>query len=198
MLYLSITLSLVLLSGFIFLPQFKGVIERHSDGVNFFLTLIATLVGVLLAISITNYEANQQEKQDVIKLLKASQSSVETSLDYSEELVEYYQALDEEEAKRTFFVKNPLPYPDYLDVFVMQSIVSKNLSGTTLSDLNELLINLKRSQQLGPTSYIAMLHVTNSLLELEIRYQNEEIDELELGRQYRAILDKTIITEPPN
>ncbi len=146
MLYLILTILLCFLGAFTFIPKFKSVIERYSIGMNFFLTLIATLVGVLLAISITNYEAKQKEKQDIIKLLKSSISSVETCYEYSEELIEYFNKLPkEDELKAEFYLKNPPPYPEYLDTFLMQNIVSKNLSGTTLSELNEYLINLKRS-----------------------------------------------------
>ncbi|MCG9758981.1 hypothetical protein L1D50_07660, partial [Pseudoalteromonas sp. Isolate6] len=58
------------------------ITERFSLGINFLLTLIATLVGVLLAI--TDYEAEQKEKQDVVKLLMSSISSVKTCYEYSE------------------------------------------------------------------------------------------------------------------
>ena len=61
--------------------------------VNYFLTLIATLVGVLLAIAITNYEDSQKEKQDLIKLLNASIESVDTSYDYANELVKFEENL---------------------------------------------------------------------------------------------------------
>ena len=59
MLYIILTILLCFLGVFTFIPKFKSVIERYSVGINFFLTLVATLVGVLLAISITNYEAKQ-------------------------------------------------------------------------------------------------------------------------------------------
>jgi hypothetical protein len=164
------------------------VIERYSVGINFFLTLVATLVGVLLAISITNYEAKQKEKQDVIKLLQSSISSVETCYEYSEELIEYFNKLPkEDELKAEFFLKNPPPYPEYLDTFLMQNIVSKNLSGTTLSDLNEYLINLKRSRTYNAPLYLKVLEQTLKLLEFEMAYQKGHINEAQLDLQLSAI-----------
>lgn len=188
MLYIVLTVVLSLLGVFTFVPQFKSVIERHSIGVNFFLTLIATLVGVLLAISITNYETEQKEKLDVIKLLRSTITSVDACYEYSEELIEYFNKLPKnDEAKVAFFSKNPPPYPDYLDTFLMQNIVSKNLSGAALNDLNEYLINLKRSRTFNAPLYLKVLGQTISLLELEIAYQEGTINEEQLDRQLTAL-----------
>ena len=190
MLYIILTILLCFLGVFTFIPKFKSVIERYSVGINFFLTLVATLVGVLLAISITNYEAKQKEKQDVIKLLKSSISSVQTCYEYSAELVEYFNELPKEDALKTdFYIKNPPPYPEYLDTFLTQNIVSKNLSGTTLSDLNEYLINLKRSRTLNAPLYLKLLEQTLKLLELEVTYQKGHINEAQLDIELSALDD---------
>ena len=181
MLYLTLTAVFVLLGLFTFIPRFNKAVERFSVGINFFLTLIATLVGVLLAISITNYDEEQKEKQDVIKLLNSAITSVDTCRDYSEVLVTYFDKLPSEGDERNdFYLKNPLPYPDYLDTFLMQNIVSKNLSGEALSDLNGHLINLKRSRNSKPNLYISVLAETQKLLELEIKYQKGELNEAQL------------------
>jgi len=190
MLYILFTIFLCLLGVFTFIPKFKSAIERHSVGINFFLTLIATLVGVLLAISITNYESKQKEKQDVIKLLKSSISSVETCYDYSEELIEYFNKLPKEDNLRVeFYLKNPPPYPDYLDTFLMQNIVSQNLSETGLSALNEYLINLKRSRTYNAPLYLDVLEQTLALLKLEVAYQKGHIDEGQLDTELTALKD---------
>ena len=71
MVYTIITVFLFILGIITFIPRFKRVINSNQLGINFFLTLIATLIGVLLAISITNYENKQKETTDVIKLITA-------------------------------------------------------------------------------------------------------------------------------
>jgi uncharacterized protein YlaN (UPF0358 family) len=194
MLYIILTILLCFLGVFTFIPKFKSAIERYSVGINFFLTLIATLVGVLLAISITNYEAEQKEKQDVIKLLKSSISSVETCYEYSKELIEYFNKLPKKgELKAEFYLKNPPPYPEYLDIFLMQNIVSKNLSEAALSDLNEYLINLKRSRIPNAPLYLKVLESTLKLLELEVAYQKGLINEAQLDLKLSAI-EKNLTT----
>lgn len=184
MLYLILTLVLTLLGAFTFLPNFKGAIERNSTGINFFLTLIATLIGVLLAISITDYENKQKEQQDVIKLLNSAITSVDTCYDYSEELIEYFAQLPPDDgSKLNFYEKNPPPYPDYLDTFLMQTLVSKNLSGSTLNKLNENLINLKRSRSHNAQLYLYLLAQTLKLLELEVAFQTGTINQEQLTTQ---------------
>lgn len=87
-------------------------------------------------------------------------------------MIEYFNKLPkEDELKAEFFLKNPPPYPEYLDTFLMQNIVSKNLSGTTLSNLNEYLINLKRSRTYNAPLYLKVLEQTLKLLEFEMAYQ---------------------------
>ncbi|MGZ9898338.1 hypothetical protein [Shewanella gaetbuli] len=181
MIYIVLPLILTLLGAFTFLPQFKGVIERNSIGINFFLTLIATSVGVLLAISVTNYENEQKERHDVIKLLNSAITSVNICYDYSEELIEYFDNIPQgDELRNHFFENNPPPYPDYLGNFLMQNIVSKNLSGSTLNKLNEYLINLERSHAYDVQLYLYVLEQTKKLLELELAFQEGKITEEQL------------------
>lgn len=194
MFYTIITVGLIFLSAFIFLPQFRYITDRYSLGINFFLTLIATLVGVLLAISITNFEEEQKEKQDVIKLITSSISSVETCHEYTEVLIDYFEKLPEDDSsKAEFYVKNPPPYPEYLDTFLMQNIVSKNLSGAVLSDLNELLINLKRSRNNNASLYLTTLGQAVELLALELSFQRGKINEKQLNMELDEI-DKSLVS----
>lgn len=198
MIYIISTVVLSFLGAFTFVPKFREFFERYAIGVNFFLTLVATLVGVLLAISITNYESQQQEKQDVIKLLKSAITSIESCYEYSEELIRYYDNLPEDdELKSDFYLKNPPPFPDYLDTFLTQNIVSKNISGSSLNGLTEYSINLKRSRNIEASLYLTVLSHTKTLLELEVAYQNGQIDNIKLNNEL-ASLRATLATERDN
>lgn len=188
--YTLITLALVVLGLLVFLPKFKHLTDRYGLAVNFFLTLIATLVGVLLAISIANYEEERKEKQDLVKLLLASVSSVDECLEYTQELIKYHDNSKlTGEASAAFYSKNLPPFPEYLDVFLAQNLVSKNLSGDTLSDLNELLINLKRSRTSDSSLYVRFLAQTLELLNAEIAFQKQEIDQPQLEQRLEKIKD---------
>lgn len=188
MLYVVITVSLVFLSVIILLPKFNNFNERYSLSINYVLTLVATLIGVLLAIAISNHEADKKENEDVIKLLGSSMSSVETCHDYTEKLIEYYDSLPkDDESKKDFFSKNQPPYPDYLDIFLMQNVVSKNLTSDTLSDLNEQVINLKRSHGSDAFVYLVFLEQTLAILSLELSFQKGEISTEQLNAKLDAL-----------
>ena len=181
--YLLLVLFLSLVGILAFLPQFQPWIKKYNTGTNFFLTLSATLVGVLLAIAISDYEAANKEQQDLIKLLKAAESVVDSSYDYSEELVKAYQASASPrsaENQDAFWLKNPPPYPDYLDNLLNQNIASKNLSLEALEELNEYLFNLKKVRQSDMVIYLHFLQQIQQVLKLEQSYQAGQLALAEL------------------
>lgn len=182
--YTILTIGLVFLSTFILLPKFKSFTEHYSLSINYFLTLVATLVGVLLAIAITNHEADKKEKQDFIKLLHSSISSVEACYEYTENIIKEFEQLTPEDAQKTqFYAQNQPPYPNYLDTFLMQNIVSKNLSSNALSDLNEQIINLKIVREKDANIYLSFLGETRNILSLELLYQQGKIDSTEFEKR---------------
>jgi len=186
--YIVLTSIFVFIGLFTFMPRLQKTLQNYNLGINYFLTLIATLVGVLLAIAITNYEESQKEKRDLIKLLNASIESVDTSYDYTHELLNYQVKLkDNDKSKDDFFKRNPAPYPDYLDTFIMQNIVSKNLSDLVLSDLNALLINLKVSKNTSVPLYVKFLKQTIKTLELEVLFQKGQLTKSELEKKLEQL-----------
>lgn len=198
-LYTLLTVLMVVLGMLTFVPKYQAIINQFSIGINFFLTLIATLFGVLLAMAFANIEEEQKEKEHVIKLMQASIAAIESTHDYSEDLYEYYLALPkEDETRAQFFNKNPLPFPDYLNTFMRQSLVNRTLSEQTLIDLNEYKFNLqKTSDGKQPQIYLVLLTYTIEALRLEIAYQKGEksLPELEQAidsndRKFNLALDK--------
>jgi len=194
MVYTVITLLLLLLGGVTLLPRFKHIVKNYETGINFFLTIVATLVGVFLAISISNFESEQKEKQDVIKLLRAAIASVETSLDYSQKLESYYKTLPKDsELLETFYDKNPLPFPGYIETFLTQNIVSRNLSEPSLTELNELIINLKRTRASDTEIYIRLLDLSQKTLQAEIELQQGKINPVQLEQHLDELGQKLTI-----
>ncbi|MCF2857796.1 hypothetical protein L1286_09960 [Pseudoalteromonas sp. SMS1] len=189
MIYLVTTVVLILCSAILFVPKLKSFTQRNALASNFALTLIATLIGVLLAIGISNYDSEEKERRDLVKLLHAAEAVVKESQDYSVELYKHYQQheLDKEnpDSKRRFFEKNPLVYPTYLDALMSQHLFIKNLSQESLTELSERLIIMKRAQSAMPKLFIQSTHYVLYILEQERRYQQQHITLLEL----EALLD---------
>lgn len=187
MLYIILTIALLALSALLFTPSFKAFTLRYEVACNFILTLVATLVGVLLAIAISNYDADKKEIKDLIKVLNAAEAVVEESLDYSVKLNEIYQENPEQFGEQgDFFTRNPLVYPHYLDNMLTQNLISKNLSQEGLSELNEHLITLQRSKQVAPQAFIASMRYIKQVLILERRFQLTEIS----AQEYQQTLDE--------
>ncbi|TQF68115.1 hypothetical protein [Pseudoalteromonas luteoviolacea] len=189
MIYLVTTVVLILCSAILFIPKFRSFTQRNELASNFALTLIATLIGVLLAIAISNYDADEKERRDLVKLLYAAEAVVKESQAYSIELFKHYKqhALDTNsiEEKKQFFEKNPLVYPEYLDALMSQHIFIKNLSQESLTELSERLIIMKRAQTVMPRLFIQSTSYVSYILEQERRYQKQEITLIEL----EALLD---------
>ncbi|KZN45464.1 hypothetical protein [Pseudoalteromonas luteoviolacea] len=184
MIYLVTTVVLIFCSSILFIPKLKHFTHRNELASNFVLTLVATLIGVLLAITISNYDANEKEREDLIKLLYAAEAVVKESQDYSILLLEHYQERLSDsvskEAKAAFFEKNPLVYPEYLDALMSQHIFIKNLSQESLTELSERLIVMKRAKSIMPELFVKSTSYVLYILEQERRYQQGEITLLEL------------------
>ncbi|MBQ4813248.1 hypothetical protein A7985_12925 [Pseudoalteromonas luteoviolacea] len=189
MIYLVTTAVLILCSSILFIPKLKKFTLRNELASNFALTLVATLIGVLLAIAISNYDANEKEREDLIKLLYAAEAVVKESQEYSTLLLDHYQGQSSnsvtKEQKAAFFEKNPLVYPEYLDALMSQHIFIKNLSQESLTELSERLIVMKRAKSIMPELFITSSSYVLYILEQERRYQLREISLLEL----EALLD---------
>ena len=65
----------------------------------------------------------------------------------------------------------------------MQNIVSKNLSGEGLSDLNVQVINLKRTHNYKANLYLSVLNRTRNILLAELSFQRGEITEQQLDEK---------------
>ncbi|MFC0116379.1 hypothetical protein [Pseudoalteromonas xiamenensis] len=177
--YIIITLLICLLGSVTFLPVTQAFIKRYHTGVNFFLTLAATLVGVLLAIAASNYEQEQQEKENLIKQLDATKAQIELVQTFSEKLLENAKNLPSTELT-TYWVNNPLPYPEFLTTFVAQSHTVKHLSKNTLNEVNEFAINAKKVMLFRQEMYIDLLQDLRKDIDQEIKYQRGEISEAQL------------------
>lgn len=192
MTYIITTIVISLLGVLTFLPSLRPWAKRNELGVNFITTMLATLVGVLLAIAITNFEEDNKERRDVIKLIGAAKTSLNQTTEYGELLVNFAENIRQnsenaEEAEQTiaeFYEKNPLPLPDYVEHFVTQTLVSKILSQPTLEMLNAQIINLLRSAKARPVMAVFIQKQMITVLELELRLLKGELTLVELSQEH--------------
>lgn len=149
----------------------------------FLLTLIATLIGVFIAIALTNMGVDKKEKHDTIKLLNTTKIILENTKSYSKGLNQFILELERDttqtDSLRIKKIKNnnPIPYPSLIETVITNETLSKNLSTYTHSEIYNHLLNLKKLANYNTiVNYEKSLTEFIYLLELEIKYQKGNLD----------------------
>ena len=156
-----------------------------SEWVSFILTLIATLVGVLIAIWLTNVGINDKEKKDTIKLLNTSKLILENTRQYTSALNNTILNLQNKETKELTKSLNPIPYPDLLETILSNELISKNMSEYSHNHIYEGIINLRKLARYESVElYLKNLEDLILLLNLEIEYQKGEINSQEFESKF--------------
>jgi len=168
-----------------------------KEWVSFILTLIATLVGVLIAISLTNSGIRSKERQDTIKLLRSANMMATSTSDYSSYLNELIVELSkdtvnyDQESINSIKSLNPIPYPDLLETILSNELISKNVSGFSHNFLFDGLINLRKLAKYESVDYYQKyLEQMELILTFEIEYQKGEINSKELESKSEKGLKK--------
>ncbi|WP_051957455.1 hypothetical protein [Altibacter lentus] len=159
---------------------------------SFVLTLIATLIGVFIAISLTNSGLRKKEKEDTLKLLNTSKLIVINTRTYSVELSNRIRALEQDtinsDSTRISNVKknNPIPFPHLLETVITNEILSKNISEYSHNEIYTELINLKKLADYKTAAlYEQSLSDLIYLLDLEIQFQKGELEIEEIGKKMK-------------
>jgi hypothetical protein len=181
---LILIISLVL----IFFRKTK-LIKENNLFFNFIITTLATLFGVVFAI---NMSVSQEEKKDLIKILKSGMSVFDKVIKYSEELIDYkdidFKKYGFDETKHSSDLNSNLetvmiissaidntqskinsPFPEYFNTIMNDNVVLKSLNQQSLNNLTELQINLKRISY--NEFYLILLKEISYTFKLEILYQ---------------------------
>jgi hypothetical protein len=183
MIYLILSLVLVLIAVLTLVPAFRKKIGRFPEAMNFTLTVIATLIGVLIAISISVYEENKKEQESVIKFLNAGIDVIRSNLAYTRGLAEIYNKAPDS-LRQELIENNPIPYPDFLEELFRKDLVWQNISQRNLSELNIMMINLKKSDDYRNLAiFTIQLELVIQLLEIEIQFQQNQLDETDLNQK---------------
>jgi hypothetical protein len=171
--------------------KLKGLHIGNSEWISFILTLIATLVGVLIAITLTNSGIRNKEKDDTIKLLHTAKLILTNTNQYAKSLNNTVIELEKdtitnnnqtiEELKSS----NPIPYPDLLETIISNELISKNISEFSHNYIYSGLNNLRKLTKYETVEYYQKsLEEMILLLGLEIENQKGEIDSQEFESKF--------------
>ena len=156
---------------------------KKAEIIHFISTLLATLIGVLLAVTLSNNANIKKEKEDTVKLLNSAVQIIHMTYDYTVGLESFILELERDSTTNNDSIvtiikkKNPLPYPDLMETIIANELISKNISEFSYIHINNIIINLKRVREYERiNNYKRFLKELTILLELEIDFQNENID----------------------
>lgn len=169
----------------------KGIHIGKSEWVSFIMTLIATLFGVLIAISLTNSGIRNKEKDDTIKLLHTAKLILTNTNQYAKNLNNTVIELEKDtitnnnQAIEELKSSNPIPYPDLLETIISNELISKNISEFSHNYIYIGLNNLRKLTKYETVEYYQKsLEEMILLLDLEIENQRGEIDSREFESKF--------------
>ncbi len=160
-----------------------GLYPGKGEWVPFISTLIATLVGVLIAISLTNSGIRNKERDDTIKLLHTAKLILTNTNQYAQSLSNAVIELEKDtitkdnQSIEDLKSSNPIPYPDLLEPIISNELISKNISEFSHNYIFSGLNNLRKLTKYETADYYQKsLEEMILLLDLEIENQKGEID----------------------
>ena len=162
------------------------IIIRRNGGkvqfIHFISTLLATLIGVLLAVTLSNSEKIKKEKEDTVKLINSASQIIEMTYIYSTGLESYLGELKKGSINNSdslvaiFKNKNPLPYPDLIETIIANELITKNMSEFSYVTINSVIINLNRVRDYESiNTYKRSLKELEILFEMEMEYQKGKL-----------------------
>lgn len=158
---------------------------------SFFLTLIATLAGVVIGIWLTNSGIRSKEKEDTIKLLNTAKIVLENTKTYTNTLTNTILNLEKDtinytkESIQAIKLSNPIPYPVLLETILSNDLFSKNVSEFTHKSVFIRLLNIKKVANYEASEvYQRTLDELILNIQLEIQFLKNEISLKELQTNY--------------
>lgn len=187
------------------MKQFRG---QNRDFYNFFLTLSATFMGVVLAIYLTGVSTKKQEKNEVIQLLEIAQSNANLTsetIEMVEMVLAKYNSKGQSEKygliliDQLFEPNNGIPYPIIFDKVVDDNRLLKHLSARGLNVFYDAQRNLEKQEIVikNPSSnfsqkidamadYGKQVKYINQILGIEVKYLKGDLSERELNDLYTS------------
>lgn len=175
-----------------------------SEYLSFFLTLLATLIGVWIANSLSDYSVVKREKESAIKMILSTKQLVESTFKLSKGLgksMEYLandSTLSEKDLE-SMKKNNPLPYPEYVNTTIANPAVLNHISSFTYESMYKQLINLEKLVSYERLDYyLEELENTRALLQTELNYLKEDLDLDQLEESYEEEKEKIHLKYEPN
>lgn len=159
-----------------------SAVFKKDHVITFFSTLLATLIGVLVAVGVSEVQKENREKEDVVKILDNTQAVLNS---FMLGIVNLKRDYDSQIRKKDSHIKlykesNPIVYPDFLENVFQHPMIKKHVSNYTQVVFFQSFFDLKRMKRYDMLSiYIVILKNIENLLALEIDYIEEKLSSIE-------------------
>lgn len=173
------------------------LIKAKNKWKPFIQTLIATLMGVFMAILLTNRGVEEKEKEDTIKLLRTAKAIITGTTSYTKGLIDYVLEIEKDSTiinKKVNIEKikttNPFPFPDLFETIMSNVLISKNISEHSHVSIFTSLINLRKlSSYSSAGPYLNELNIIKLHLDAEIDLLQGKADLEEIKKRLTEIIN---------
>ena len=142
--YVILTIFLVLIaSAFLSLKAFRTVNKKYVGLISFWLTVIATFIGVFVALALNNYDQHKADISKTISLLELcgyELGQVKLECDISQGLIDADPSIDLE----TFISSNPISRAEFFDNIMRNELFVRNVSLSTFQALSRVNKNTQK------------------------------------------------------
>ncbi len=117
-----------------FSPKFDAFRKKFSKGIDFYLTLFATIIGVFLAIYFSNVIEERKNKTYVINMLKISKKSIDNTVEQNNSTI--YVQYKNFELDSINVMINPLYLPEQIENKILNdNLIAQHISTSTYEEL---------------------------------------------------------------
>jgi hypothetical protein len=192
--YLTLSLGLIIITLLLALwGKVKPFRNKYSEFFNFYLTLVATFVGVFLAIDFTNKSEYKKEEKNVIKLLNATVMDLNNKINRAQTTYTLASiGADSLYSARDHLRNNPMQLPNLFQSIASNEIILRHLSPQGIQEFNNCADNIQSLQ----TTIIEGKPKEDSILVSTVKVYMKQMDfakriiALEVGRMEGDISDK--------
>ncbi len=117
-----------------FSPKLDAFRKKFSKGIDFYLTLFATIIGVFLAIYFSNVIEERKNKTHVINMLKISKKSIDNTVEQNNSTI--YVQYKNFELDSINVMINPLYLPEQIENKILNdNLIAQHISTSTYEEL---------------------------------------------------------------
>lgn len=206
--YVIISIALIVIFlGLSFVPKLEQVRRKHADMFSFAFTLVATFVGVFLAIDLTNKSEKHKERDNVIKLLHASSLEISNTISRTQTTLSVaIHGVDSMYSSRHHIKNNPIQLPTLFQTIISNESVLGHLTETgikvyynTEGNIQGLVEAINKGVAFNDSIllstievYIKELQFTQKILNLEIAHLEGEIPDDKIEELYDSFTTELI------